>query len=90
MVSPDFINASFEVLAGAVLSLNCWRLFKDKVVKGVSPISVIFFACWGIWNLYYYPHLDQPLSFWGGLLVVGANGAWIVQMVYYTYLYRAG
>lgn len=85
MVSPDLINASFEVLAGGILTLNCWRLFKDKVVKGISPISVIFFTSWGVWNLYYYPYLSQPLSFWGGILVVGANGVWIVQMVYYTW-----
>lgn len=83
--SPDLINASFESLAVVMLALNCWRLFKDKVVKGISPVSVIFFTVWGFWNLYYYPYLDQLLSFWAGLFVVTASVFWIGQVVYYKH-----
>ncbi len=36
-----------------------------------------------LWNLYYYPYLDQFLSFWVGIFVVSTNAFWIGQMVYY-------
>jgi hypothetical protein len=39
--------------------------------------------CVGFWNLFYYPHLDQWLSFAGGVLIVLANTVWIAMAVHY-------
>lgn len=80
---PDVINGSFEAVGGVVIFLNCWKLYHDKEVKGVVWQLTIFFSAWGLWNLYYYPHLDQWLSFVGGLLMTIGNILWIVEVVWY-------
>ncbi len=80
---PDLINGSLEAFAGFFIGLSCWRLYKDKKYRGINIVHVGFFASWGFWNLYYYPHLDQWLSFWGGIVVVTFNTFWMLQMLYY-------
>lgn len=82
-MTPDMINGLFELGGGLLICLSIRRLHIDKVVRGVSVLPVTFFAAWGYWNLYFYPHLDQWWSFIGGLMVVGANTIWVLQMLYY-------
>lgn len=83
MTWQDAANGSFELLAGVFILLHCRRLYKDKVVRGTSWIATAFFFMWGLWNLYYYPHLNQWLSFVGGLGIVVANSLWLGMMLYY-------
>ena len=80
---PDIVNGLFELFGGLVIWLNVARLVKDKEVKGVSWVVMAFFAVWGYWNLYYYPHLGQMFSFVGGFFVVAANTAWVVLFLHY-------
>ncbi len=83
---PDLVNGLFES-GGAVTSLlNCWQLYKDKEVKGVVWQLTLFYSLWGLWNLYYYPHLGQWLSFAGGCMIVTFNITWVCQVVWYLYL----
>jgi len=84
MSIPDAINGAYELGGGLFLLYNCFRLYQDKEVKGISIGTTAFFASWGYWNLFYYPHLHQWLSFLGGILVVGTNTAWVVMAIYYT------
>ncbi len=77
---PDLINGLFESIAGLMVALHCRRVLIDKEVKGVSVVATTFFTLWGFWNLYYYPHLDQLLSFFGGLCIVTANAFWLYLM----------
>lgn len=83
MTVPDFINGTYECFGGAFLAYNCIRLYKDKDIKGISILTAAFFASWGIWNLFYYPYLNQWLSFSGGIFVVIANITWVIMAVYY-------
>jgi hypothetical protein len=46
-------------------------------------MHVAFFSSWGYWNLFFYPALDQWLSFVGGLLLVVANTFWLLQIAYW-------
>lgn len=80
----DLINGMFEVLAGFMILNHCRILYKDKQVKGVSILSTVFFSLWGFWNLYYYPALDQWISFVCGILIVCANLLWVSMMIYYS------
>jgi hypothetical protein len=80
---PDLVNGSFEAVGGVTTFFNCLRLYKDKEVKGVVWQLTIFYTVWAIWNMYYYPHLNQWLSFWGGLVIVLGNLIWITQVIYY-------
>lgn len=83
-LTPDQINALFE-FCGAVFILNhCRVLFKAKQVAGVSLLSTAFFFLWGVWNVFYYPHLDQWYSFYAGLCITAANTLWIVMLVHYS------
>lgn len=80
---PDLINGTYEAIGGAFIALSIRKLHREKLVKGVSWIHVGFFASWGYWNLFYYPHLGQWLSFVGGVGIVTTNTIWLAQMIYY-------
>ena len=80
---PDFINGVFECFGSAFIFLHIIKLHRDKQVRGVSIIATIFFALWGFWNLYFYPHNGLTMSFIGGCFIVVANCIWIGQMFYY-------
>ena len=80
---PDIINGIFELCGGLFILKSILKLNKDKEVKGVHWIHAAFFACWGYWNLFYYPYLEQWISFIGGIGVVTANTIWLGQMIYY-------
>ena len=80
----DFINSvGFEILSCLFLSFNIWSLYRDKIVKGISLSSGAFYATWATWNVFYYWSLNQPLSFWAGILVATLTTWWIVLAIYY-------
>jgi hypothetical protein len=83
MQFPDLINGSFEFLGGFALWDNVKRIRKDKQVRGVNWKVTLFFTSWGFWNLFYYPHLGQWLSFAGGVNIVAANAFWLYFAVKY-------
>jgi hypothetical protein len=76
-VTPDLINAMFELCGGFFILLHCKAVLQDKTVAGVSVLAVIFFTLWGYWNLYYYPSLGQYLSFYAGVFIMIANTMWL-------------
>lgn len=82
-MSPDAINGLFELCGAYFIWLHIRQVLKDKAVAGVSIPAVVFFAAWGFWNLYYYPHLGQWLSFTGGLAIFAANAIWIYLLIKY-------
>lgn len=77
---PDLINGLFEAIGGLMVWMNVRQILKDKAVKGVHWIPTGFFTLWRFWNLYYCPHLNQWLSFTGGLLIVAGNTLWVALM----------
>ena len=79
----DVVNGSFELCGGAFILLNCLTLYRHKLVRGVNVVSTVYFNLWGFWNLYYYPHLDQWASFWGGIGICAGNTLWVTLMVHY-------
>lgn len=82
-VINDIVNGVFET-GGAILNwINVYRLYKDKSVKGVYWPAWAFFAVWGLWNLNYYPALNQWFSFAGGVIMVTANITWTIMAAYY-------
>jgi len=79
----DLINGGFELFGGVLLILNVRRILIDKAVAGVSWMPVFFFTSWGVWNLYYYPSLNQWFSFAGGCLIVVVNALWLALVFKY-------
>lgn len=82
----DIINGLFELSGGILCWLNVHRLVKDKQVKGVNWGVQAFFALWGWWNLYYYPSLNQWVSFIGGIVLVLGNTAWTILAIKYKFM----
>ena len=84
MSTADLVNGLFETCGGLFILLNILRIRKDKKVTGVCIAPTAFFTVWGLWNLYYYPSLDQWMSFFGGLAVVTGNAVWVGLALYYS------
>lgn len=82
-MTPDLINGLFELVGGALVWISVLALYRDKQVKGVYVPAWAFFAAWGMWNLYYYPALEQWWSFAGGMLIAAGNLTWVLMAVYY-------
>ena len=81
----DLVNGGFELLGAPFILMSIIKLHRDKRVRGISWIHILFFSVWGCWNLYYYPHLSQWASFIGGLFLVGMNTIWLIQIVFYSW-----
>lgn len=79
----DIVNGSFEVVGAIATWANVRRLIVDKRLQGVNWYSMAFFAAWGLWNLVYYPHLNQWASFVGGVLLVSGNLVWVALALKY-------
>jgi len=79
----DTINGLFECFGSLFILLSIRQLIKDKQVRGFHWGHLTFFTTWGLWNLVYYPHLDQWVSFVGGIFVTLANVVYLALILYY-------
>lgn len=84
----DWGNAFFEGVGSILTWLNVRALHRDKKVMGVQWQVTVFWTCWGVFNLFFYPALDLWLSFWGGVSIVTANAVWVYMVVYYMWRAR--
>jgi hypothetical protein len=84
MDSFDLTNGIFELIGAVMLAFNVRKLYKDKMIRGVHWGPTGFFSAWGLWNIFYYPHLGQWFSFAGGVALVIFNIIWCGQMIYYS------
>ncbi len=87
-MTPDQINACFELVAACLLAANIHRLKADKQVRGVCLAPMIFMVCWGVWNCYFYAAINVPWSWFAGLLCTTINAIWVAQMLYYNHQER--
>lgn len=80
MDKSDLVNGLFELFGALSVWMHVKRIMRDKQSRGVDPFATAFFTAWGFWNLYYYPHLHQWLSFTGGVAIVCGNAVWLYFM----------
>jgi hypothetical protein len=73
----DVANGCFELGGAIIMLLNVMRLRKDKMLRGVDWRVTGFFLSWGLFNLAYYPSLDQVFSFVAGIAMCCVNFAWL-------------
>ncbi|MHA1835990.1 MAG: hypothetical protein ACTSYQ_03580 [Candidatus Odinarchaeia archaeon] len=81
----DWINGGIELIGAYFTWMNAWVLYKDREIKGIYWPAMAFFAFWGLWNLYYYPSLDQWVSFAAGIVLVAGNLAWVAMAINIRY-----
>lgn len=79
----DMVTAGFECGGAFAILLSIRRLIADKRVAGLHWGHLTFFAVWGVWNLYYYPHLGQWWAFAGGVGIVTANTVYLALVFWY-------
>jgi len=79
-LTPDLINGLFEASGACAVGLSVLRIMKDRRYSGMHPFMTVFFQTWGLWNLYYYPSINQPWSTAGGVLLALANTLYLSQM----------
>lgn len=82
-MSPDVINALFELGGAVAVFLSVLRTIKERNMAGVSGAHVAFFLAWGLWNLFYYPNLDQFWSFAAGAILTAVNFAFAMLWLKY-------
>lgn len=81
-MSMDLVNGLLEIGGALITLLSVRQVLRDRMVRGVHWGPTIFFTGWGIWNLFYYPALDQPIS------TVGAAALVLVNAIYLALLLR--
>lgn len=79
----DLVNGCFEFGGACFIWFSVRKLYQDKALRGWSPLPNVYFTSWGFWNLFYYPSLDQWLSFVGGVAVVFMNALWFLLYLRY-------
>jgi hypothetical protein len=79
----DLANALFELFGAAAIWFSIARVLRDREVAGVSWVTTAFFFSWGAWNLWFYPAVGCPASFWAGVAVVGTNLVYLSLLVRY-------
>jgi len=84
MSLPDIINGSFEMFGGLFVFMSVIKILHDKCAMGISWLTIGYFALWGFWNLYYYPHLGQTFSFYGGIGVAISNTIYVILIIWYS------
>jgi hypothetical protein len=86
----DYINGIFETAGSLFILMSIAKLRREKMVKGVDWKHIAFFTIWGFWNMYYYPSLNQLMSFYGGIAIVVTNAVWVCMMIYYNKRQKEG
>lgn len=84
-MNADLINGIFESVGAILCLFNVKQIYKDKKVAGVMIGPTLFFASWGIWNLFFYPAVNCWFSFVGGVFLCIFNWWWVVLAFYYTW-----
>lgn len=84
MLLPDIINGLFESTGAFFIACSIMKVLKDKEVRGVHWLTILFFFTWGLWNLYYYPQLGQWFSFAGGVAIALANAIYVSLLFWYS------
>lgn len=83
MDTNDIINASFELGGGLMVIPSILNIMKTKSADGIATSTITFFTLWGIWNVYYYPAMEQPLSATAAVLLTTANLTWWSLIIRY-------
>jgi hypothetical protein len=80
------INSLFYFIASFTVLINCFHLFRQKLVRGVSVFSTGFMVIWGMYSVYFYGSISAlQYTFYGSVLLMFVNALWASMMVYYVW-----
>lgn len=72
----DAINGGIELCGTAAVLASARRVCRDRGARGVHPTHVAYGLAVNYWSVYYYLHIDQPISFWCGVAFAAAITVW--------------
>lgn len=84
MTGPDLINGTYELFGAVAILASIRAIRRTQAVAGYSAMTLLYFTSWGLWNLYYYPHLKQTMSLVGAVSTALANLVYLGHLVYYS------
>jgi hypothetical protein len=79
----DVITSLFQFGAVVFLLDNIRAIIRDKDLKGVSILMIVFFTVWGYWGIFMFYVLQQPLSMWTNIGIAVAYTIWFLLAVFY-------
>ncbi len=80
-MTPDALNACFELAAAAFVTLHARRVWTDREVAGVSIPAGCFFASWTLFGFFYFAMIGHWISFACSFPPMVAYVAWIAGLV---------
>ncbi len=80
-MTPDALNACFELAAAAFVTLHARRVWTDREVAGVSIPAACFFASWTLFGFFYFTMIGHWISFTCSFPPAVAYVAWIAGLV---------
>jgi cation transport ATPase len=84
-LTMDQANACLEMGGAFLRTLDCIKLFQDKRFSGGHLGTALYFLGWGVFNVFFYPSLNQVWSFWAAIVLMVMNGLWFVMALYYNH-----
>jgi len=85
-MNEDIIQAAFNIGGCIAISSSIWKLYHQKIVRGIHWPMMIFFMSWSSYNIYFYGHLVQNYSFYAGFTILTAEIIYLYLLLYYTYI----
>jgi hypothetical protein len=77
--NADILAAIISGIGGVLNWSNVVRLHKDRHVSGVNWWTNIYFMAAGCYSAFFLWHLHAHYAFFGTLVTVTANLAWVIQ-----------
>ena len=75
--------AFFLAVMAGMNAWNCWLLWREKQVKGISPLTVLFRSGANVWQVWFLFQLGQWAAFGAAVPATGLNLAWVLMAFYY-------
>lgn len=72
----DALNGGLELLGTIAVLASAWRVYRDRGARGIHPCHVGYSIALNFWCVYFYHHIDQPISFWCGVVFAAAVSLW--------------
>jgi hypothetical protein len=75
--------AAFLAIMAGMNLWNCWLLWREKQVKGISPLTVLVRSGANVWQAWFLFQLGQWAAFSAAMPATMLNLAWVLMALYY-------
>lgn len=83
-MNPDITQACWELGSACFGLLNIRAILRARKIDGVHWAPTLFFAAWGVYNLWFYDALNLPAAWWAGMAITAVNSLWLGLVFYFS------